>query len=104
MQSLHALCYLTFRITENVLNGRSASGHNPIPYQIPIRLSEPERHLPAVLMARIMQGVAFILDESQQTALAVKLLQYIARSQQAVSDIVWSFDVAALQRAIKNRN
>lgn len=103
MQSLHALCYLTFRITENVLNGRSASGRATIPYKIPIGLPEPQRHLPAILLARIMQGVNFILDEPEQTALAVKLLQYIARSERSVSDVVWTFDVASLQRAINSR-
>lgn len=103
MQSLHTLCYLTFRITENVLNDRSANGRGTIPYQIPLRLSELQRHLPAILLARIMQGVTFILDEHQQTALAVKLLQYMARSAHSVSDIVWSIDVAALQRAVNAR-
>ena len=103
MKSLHALCYLTYRITENVLNGRSANGHATISYRIPINLPELQRHLPAILLARIMQGVAFILDENEQTALAVKLLQYIARSEQSVSDIVWTFDVASLQRAINVR-
>ena len=103
VQSLHALFDLAFRITENVLGGRSADGSQPIPYRIPIRLPEDQRHLPAVLLARIMQGVTFILDEHQQTALAVKLLQYIARSGRPVPDIVWSFDVSALRRTINAR-
>jgi hypothetical protein len=103
VQSLHTLCYLTFRITENVLSGRSANGRDTIPYHIPIRLPELQRHLPAILLARILQGVTFILDEQQQTAPAVKLLQHMARSAQSVSEIVWPFDMAALQRTINAR-
>ena len=101
-QSKVLLEYARLAVT-HVLSGRTADGLRPLDVHLSFP-RDPERyHVPALVIARILRGLARQLDGDELTALTVKLLTHVGRDRRGPFHACWCVDIQAVQSALNSR-